>query len=151
MNELNPRIVFDRMTVEAPDKDGEFEFIVDAERQLEFGDPCEFLNKDEIKDLIKFFQSHLNEVTYTEKVCQNLLSNIKVKELKKELIKINEDVVGEMLTKIKLEEFYMRYQQLFDMFELKELQWNLKIVNNTLLFTPIREIDKYAIKGILDK
>lgn len=48
-----------------------------------------------------------------------------------------------------MEEINNRYHNLFNHFDLRDLQWRLTRGENSIIFTPIRGIDQYAINGIL--
>ena len=72
-------------------------------------------------------------------------------DLKTEFLAIQNQYKGEIMSRAILHEIDIRYQNLFHHFNLTELQWRLTMNGNTILFTPIRQIDQYAIIGILTK
>jgi hypothetical protein len=74
---------------------------------------------------------------------------IQYRDLKTEFLAIQNDFVGKPLTIVIMEEINSRYQNLFNHFGLRDLQWRLIRGENSVVFTPIRAIDQYAINGIL--
>ena len=76
--------------------------------------------------------------------------NAERKDLKTEFLLIGERRKGEHLTQIVMEELYYEYSELFKLFDMSELNFNLAQTNNgEIEFTPIRTIDKLAIRGII--
>lgn len=74
---------------------------------------------------------------------------VQYRDLKTEFIAIQNDYVGKQLTMVVMEEINNRYHNLFNHFDLRDLQWRLIRGENSITFTPIRAIDQYAINGIL--
>jgi len=74
---------------------------------------------------------------------------IKIRELKTEFIAIQEEAIGKPMTMVLMQELQYKFQELFDYFLLRDLQWRLTKGEDTIVFTPIRVIDQYAINGIL--
>lgn len=74
---------------------------------------------------------------------------VQYRDLKTDFFAIQNDFVGKPLTMVMMEEINMRYHNLFNHFDLLDLQWRLTRSENSIIFTPIRAIDQYAINGIL--
>ena len=74
---------------------------------------------------------------------------VQYRDLKTELLAIQNDCIGKPLTMVVMEEINSRFYNLFNYFDLKDLQWRLTKGKNSIIFTPIRTIDQYAINGIL--
>jgi len=82
-------------------------------------------------------------------VVSGSIFEVQYSDLKTEFIAIQNDYVGKPLTMVVVEEINIRYHNLFNHFDLRDLQWRLTRDGNSIIFTPIRSIDQYAINGIL--
>jgi len=76
---------------------------------------------------------------------------IKINDIKSDFIKIQKDCISKNLTKVEQEMIIYRFYDLFESYNLKEFQWKItrNQDNGTLIFEPIRTIDKYVMKAIL--
>lgn len=74
---------------------------------------------------------------------------VQYRDLKTEFLAIQNDYIGKPLTMVLMEEINSRYYNLFNHFDLRDLQWRLTRGENSIIFTPIRVIDQYAVNGIL--
>lgn len=79
-----------------------------------------------------------------------IIPKAEYKDLKSEFFAIADYARGKALTKAFKEEIYYKYKDLFDHFNLRDLQFKLIVEKDDLQFKPIRAIDEYAIKGILE-
>ena len=81
------------------------------------------------------------------------INNTQTRErnLKKEFILIGESKTGMALTPKMIEQLYHEYDELFEFFELKDIKYTIvsDSYSKTVIFNPLRNIDKLAIKGIL--
>jgi hypothetical protein len=75
---------------------------------------------------------------------------IEIRNLKSEFLGINDYYIGKPLTMVLMEEINNRYYDLFESFDLRDLQWRLIKHENKVEFLPIRPIDKYTINGIIN-
>ena len=82
-------------------------------------------------------------------VVSGSIFDVQYRDLKTEFLAIQNDYLGKPLTMIMMEEISSRYHNLFHHFDLRDLQWRLSRGENSIIFTPIRAIDQYAINGIL--
>ena len=76
----------------------------------------------------------------------------KIINLKQEFNKINNRLLNSPHpTKFELENLCVEYAALFEQFKLSEIQFFIKndVENGKLIFEPIRNIDKLAIRGLL--
>ena len=82
-------------------------------------------------------------------VVKGSIFEVQYRDLKTEFLAIQNDYVGKPSTMMVMEEMNNRYHNLFNHFDLRDLQWRLTRGENSIIFTPIRTIDQYAINGIL--
>lgn len=75
--------------------------------------------------------------------------DVKHRDLKTEFLAIQNYYIDKPLTEFVMDEMNKRYFDLFNHFDLRDLEWKLIKYGNTSVFTPIRTIDKLAINGIL--
>ena len=73
----------------------------------------------------------------------------KPKDLKTELLSIQNSYIGKPMTKMIMYEIDTKYRILFDQFGLNDLQYTLIKSENSIKLAPLRPIDQYAINGIL--
>lgn len=73
------------------------------------------------------------------------------KTLKEQFIEIGNSFLQEQMSKHVIEEMNYVYRNLFLIHNLEELQYKLEFNDqkNAVQFTPIREIDRLAIEGIM--
>lgn len=82
-------------------------------------------------------------------VVSGSIFEVQYRDLKTEFFAIQNDYIGKPLTMVLMEEINSRYYNLFNHFDLRDLQWRLTRGENSIIFTPIRAIDQYAVNGIL--
>lgn len=82
-------------------------------------------------------------------VVSGSIFKVQCRDLKTEFLAIQNNFIGKPLTMVMMEEISSRYHNLFNRFNLRDLQWRLTRCENSIIFTPIRAIDQYAINGIL--
>ena len=80
-----------------------------------------------------------------------VMPKVEYQDLKTEFNAIQNHYIGlDMeITRVLLEEIDCRYKDLFIHFGLKDLQYRITKVEQSIMFTPIRLIDQYAIHGIM--
>lgn len=74
---------------------------------------------------------------------------IKNIDLKTEFLAIQENAKNKPLTKVLIEEIDYKYKELLRSFGLEDLRYKIKQSKQSIIFIPIRPIDKYAVAGIL--
>ena len=70
------------------------------------------------------------------------------RDLKSEFFLIQKKYIGKDLTNTTMEQIKCDFQKLFNDFNLLDLQWILNRSENSIIFVPLRTIDKLAIYGI---
>lgn len=77
------------------------------------------------------------------------IQKIEYKDLKTDFLSIGQKYIDEIITPDLLTKIYQEYKSLFIHFDLEDLQFIIEKDDCKLKFKPIREIDKYAIVGIM--
>jgi hypothetical protein len=88
-------------------------------------------------------------MSITKKISICNSSEANYNDLKTEFIKIMDNSHKKVLD-IEVAEINIKLNKLFNNFGLQDLQWRLIVEKDTIIFKPIRIIDEYAVKGILD-
>lgn len=82
----------------------------------------------------------------------NLQEVVKIRNLKDELNGILNNSIGQMMGKKFIDELNSKLTELFNFFNLEDIQF--RIISDesysSIIIDPIREIDRYAIYGILN-
>lgn len=74
-----------------------------------------------------------------------------IPDLRRDFLAIREKYLCQSMTKDNIERMNNEFRQLFNYFNLSDLEFYLKkdSENSIIIFEPIRQIDKLAVKGIL--
>lgn len=73
-----------------------------------------------------------------------------ISDFKTEFLKITEGYLGKPLTMANLESLHSDINRLLNYYRLGEIKFRLISRDNEIKISPIREIDKYALKGLLE-
>lgn len=114
-----------------------------------FGADVEKVHRKHVIDLMTNFAKHYHTEQCTIPVVSGSIFEVQYRDLKTEFLAIQNDYIGKPLTMVLMEEINSRYYNLFNHFDLRDLQWRLTRGVNSIIFTPIRAIDQYAVNGIL--
>ena len=78
------------------------------------------------------------------------IPKVEIITLKEEFLAIQKDALYKPLTKVLIQELIYKYEELFAIYGLNDLRWTLTTRENEIEFVPLREIDKYALIGIMN-
>lgn len=81
----------------------------------------------------------------------NIDLSLKRRNLTDEFINIGNEYLNKPMTQALLYEIRCRYRELFNHFELEDLEFRIYTNQSIIILEGIRQIDKFAIEGILKR